>query len=247
MTIIRQIKYLSLTTGRVSSTLNFEMVKDKRPLLISGLLLGILLTAGGGFFYLSGREPKKEEARPERELPQPLVTPPPAEEMPYEAYQTEDGNLSFEYPAAWIQTEIKNLETILPKSFIDKYELTMPLLLSDPRGAQVSLSAYRFEKGMDLDAVIDTLEAELAAMNQPYSEVRRQTVGEALVVDSTVDTQGTTVQIRDILFLVPGLPAGEAGKTKDRVYNISFSARQSSWGEYEPIFSHVQNSAKLSR
>jgi hypothetical protein len=77
-------------------------------------------------------------------------------------------------------------------------------------------------------------------MGQPYNEVSRRMVGEMMVVDSTVDAgQGTTVKVRDLLFLVPG-------DEKDAVYNISFSARQESWSDYEAIFNHVQSSAQLS-
>jgi len=216
------------------------MFKDKKFLIIGGALVGILLVAGGGFFFWRQRKSAvvpKEEARTERR--EPLVVPPSAEEMPYETYQTADGNLSFEYPAAWTRTEIQNLETVLPKEFIDKYQLTMPLILSDPRGAQASLSTYRFEKGIDLDAVMDALKAELVALGSPYDEISRQMVGDSLVVDSTVEAQGVTVLVRDVLFLVPNDP-------KNIIYNFAFSARQPNWGEYETIFDHIQNSAKLS-
>ena len=211
--------------------------------MIGGALLGTLLIAGGGFFFWRQKKTKsasEEQPREEREAPEPLVVPPSAEEMPYETFQTADGNLSFEIPSAWIRTEIQNLETVLPKDFIDKYELAMPLILSDPRGAQVTLSTYRFEKELDLDAVMDALAAELVNLGQPYNEVGRGTVGDSLVVDSTVDTQGVTVQVRDILFLAPNAD-------KNVIYNLSFSARQANWGDYETIFDHIQNSATLSR
>lgn len=216
---------------------------NKKVLLIGGAVVGVLLIAGGGFLLWQQGRPK-EEVRPPQEGQQeqrgPLVTPPPVEEMTYETFQTEDGYLSFEIPSAWIRTEIKNLETVLPKEFVDKYQLTMPLILSDPRGAQASLSVYRFEKGTGLNSVMDALRADLVALGQPYNEVSRQTVGDSLVVDSTVDAgQGVTVKVRDVLFLTPGAD-------KDTVYNISFSAREPNWGEYETIFDHVQNSAKLS-
>lgn len=220
--------------------LGSEMFKDKKLLTIGGALVGILLVAGGGFFFWRQRKSAsipKEETRTERR--EPLVVPPPAEEMPYETFTTADGNLSFEYPSAWTRTEIQNLETVLPKEFIDKYQLTMPLLLSDPRGAQASLSTYRFDRGMDLEAVMDALKAELVTLGSPYGEISRQTVGDSLVVDSTVDTQGVTVQVRDILFLAPAEP-------KNIIYNLSFSARQSNWGDYETIFDHIQDSTQLS-
>jgi len=231
-----------LTWEQVSSTLNLEM--NKKILLIGGAFFGVLLIAGGGLLLWQQRRPK-EEVQPPQERQQeqrgPLVVPPPAEEMPYEAFTTADGHLSFEYPAAWTRAEIQNLETILPKNFIDKYGMTMPLILSDPRGAQITLSTYLFEKGTSLDAAMEAFKADLVAMGQPYNEVSREMVGEMMVVDSTVDAgQGTTVKVRDLLFLVPG-------ETKDTVYNISFSAREPNWGEYETIFNHVQNSAQLSR
>ena len=215
------------------------MAKNKKPLMIGGALVGIFLVAGGGFFFWRQRKSAgvSEEAR--SESPEPLVVPPSAEEMPYETYQTADGKLSFEYPSAWTRTEIQNLETVLPKDFIDKYQMTMPLILSDPRGAQASLSTYRFDKGLDLDAVMDALAAELVNLGQPYDEVSRKMVGEHLVVDSTVEAQGVTVQVRDILFLI-------LGDEKNTICNLSFSARQSNWGDYETIFDHIQTSAQLS-
>lgn len=215
------------------------MSKVPKPLIIGGALLGVLLVGGGGFLLWRQRQPAEvsEEPRPERQLP---VTPPSAEEMSYEAFTTADGHLSLEYPAAWTRTEIQNLETVLPENFIDKYELTMPLILSDPRGAQTTLSIYQFEKGISLGAAMEAFKADLTAMGQSYNEVGRETVGEMMVVDSAVDAgQGVVVKVRDLLFLVPG-------EVKDAVYNISFSARQDSWGECEPIFSHIQDSARLS-
>jgi len=206
---------------------------------VSVLILGILLV-GGGFFLFRRRQSVK--------APAPSVTPSPTSargesetpsETPYETFTTADGRFSFEYPTTWTRTEIQNLETVLPKEFIDKYELTMPLILSDPRGAQTTLSTYRFEKGLDLDAGMDALAAELVEMGQPYNEVDRQTVGDSLVVDSTVETQGVTVQVRDLLFLI-------LRNEKNTIYNLSFSARQSAWGDYETIFNHIQNSARLS-
>ena len=211
--------------------------KMKSPLKNFVILVTLFGLGGGVFFFWHQRKPAA--------VPTPLVVPPSVEvpeapaEMPYETYTTADGNLSFEYPAAWTRTEIQNLETVLPKEFIDNYELTMPLILSDPRGAQASLSIYRFEKGMDLDAVMDALKAELVTLGSPYNEVSREMVGEALVVDSTADAQGVTVQVRDILFLASSEP-------KNVVYDLSFSARQSSWGEYETIFDHIQSSAQPS-
>jgi len=215
------------------------MMRNKKLWLVGGVFLGLLFVGGGVFLWQRQRKPAEisQEAPPERKL---LVTPPPAEEMSYETFTTEDGNFSLEYPQAWIQTEIKNLETALPKNFIDKYGLTIPLLLSDPRGAQTSLSIYHFEEGMGLEAVMDALKADLVSLGQPYNEVSRKKVGDSLVVDSTVNTQGVTVKVRDVLFLAPGLP-------KNIVYGLSFTAREDSWGEYEAVFNHVQTSARLSR
>lgn len=213
--------------------------KDQKTILLPAAVLALLLVGGGLFFWQRQSSETEKIAAPKKETPQPLVTPPPAGEMPYEAYQTEDGNLSLEYPAAWTRAEIKNLETVLPKNFIDKYDLAMPLILSDPRGAQISLSVYQFEKGTSLDAAMDSFRADLVEMGQPYNEVGRETVGEMLVVESTVDAgQGVIVKIRDLLFLVPG-------DEKDTIYNISFSARQDGWGDYETIFNRVQSSAQL--
>ncbi len=215
---------------------------NKNVLLIGGALFGVLLIAGGGVFLWRQRRPKEEEVRPPQTGQQQgsLVTPPPAEEMTYETFTTDDGNLSFEYPSAWTRTEIKNLETVLPKDFIDKYQMTMPLILSDPRGAQATLSIYQFEKGTSLDEAMDMFRADLVAMGQPYNEVSRQTVGEMMMVDSTVDTgQGVTVKVRDLLFLVPG-------DEKDAVYNISFSAREENWDDYGTIFDHIQTTTTLS-
>jgi len=217
-------------------------MKSRKLLLIGGMVLGLLFIGGGVFVW---RQRKAAEVVglpdvPEQKSRGPLVTPPPAEEMTYEPFTTADGNLSFEYPQAWVRTEIKNLETVLPKNFIDKYELAMPLILSDPRGAQATLSAYQFEKGITLDAAMESFRADLVAMGQPYNEVSRQMVGDVLVVDSTVDAgQGVTVKVRDILFLVPG-------PDKDAIYDICFNARQENWGDYQSIFDHVQTSAKLS-
>ena len=214
-------------------------MENKKILLTGGVVLGLLLVGGGALFFWRQRKPAEVSEQPhqERQLP---VTPPPAEEMPYETFTTADGNLFFEYPAAWTRAEIQNLETVLPKNFIDKYQLTMPLILSDPRGGQCTLSIYQFEKGIDLDAAMGAFKADLAAMGQPYNEVGRKMVGEMMVVDSTVDAgQGVAVKVRDLLFLVPGTD-------EDTVYNISFSARQDSWGEYQTIFDHIQNSAQLS-
>ena len=157
----------------------------------------------------------------------------------YSTFQTEDGNFSFDYPANWNRAEVENLATLLPEDFVNKYSLTMPLFISNPQNAQVSLSVYRFEEGTDLGAAMDALKEELVILGSPYNEVNRETVGDSLVVDSTVETQGVTVQVRDILFLAPNDP-------KNVIYNLSFSARQSAWGEYETIFSHIQDSAKLS-
>lgn len=216
------------------------MFKDKKPLIVGGALLGVLLIAGGGFFFWRQRNSTavpEEETQMERR--EPLVVPPSAEEMTYETFTTADGNLSFEYPATWISTDInESLETFLPKDFIDKRELSIPLFLTDPRGAQLTLSVYRFEKGLDLNAVMDALEADLVSLGQPYNKVSRETVGETLLVDSTVDVQGVPVQIRDVLFLAPNEP-------KNIVYNLSFSARQENWSNYETIFSHIQSSAQL--
>jgi hypothetical protein len=213
---------------------------NKKVLLIGGAFFGVLLIAGGSFLFLR----QKKGSAPPTEQPQeqrgPLVVPPSAEETVYGNFATADGHLALEYPSAWIRADIKNLESILPKNFIDKYGLTMPLILSDPRGAQISLSTYQFEKGTTLDAAMEAFKADLVAMGQPYNEVSRRMVGEMMVVDSTVDAgQGTTVKVRDLLFLVPG-------DEKDAVYNISFSARQESWSDYEAIFNHVQSSAQLS-
>ncbi len=200
--------------------------------------MGVLLV-GGGLLLWRQQKPETVEEQPSEQRG-PLVVPPAAEEMTYETFQTTDGNLSFEYPSAWTRAEIKNLETVLPKNFVDKYQLTMPLILSDPRGAQASLSVYRFERGTDLNAVMDTLREDLVALGQPYNEVASQMEGEMMVVDSTVDAgQGVVVKVRDLLFLVPG-------SDKDTVYNLSFSAREPSWGNYEVIFNHIQTTAQPS-
>jgi len=225
-------------------------MKNKKLLLIGGVVLGLLLL-GGGVFLWQQRKPttvsdvSEEETRTGRR--EPLVVPPPAEETVYENFVTDDGHLSLEYPSAWTRAEIKNLETVLPKNFVDKYQLTMPLILSDPRGAQITLSVYQFDKGTTLAAAMEAFKADLVAMGQPYNEVSRQMVGEMMVVDSTVNAgQGTAVKVRDLLFLVPG-------GTQETIYNISFSARlpageagEPNWSEYEAIFNHIQTSAKLS-
>ena len=156
-------------------------------------------------------------------------------------FQTEDGQFSFDYPINWSQAEDLNLEEVFSKEFIDQYNLSMPLIISDPQGAQISLSVYHFDdppeadSGTDLETVMDTLETELEKMGKPYGEISRETVGDSLVVDSAVDEQGTTMQVRDILYLGP---EGE----ERVVYNLSFAAPQDVWGEYAQLFSYIQDS-----
>jgi len=158
------------------------------------------------------------------------------EEGAYLVFQTADGRFSFDYPASWSRAEIDSLAALLPKDFIDKYSLTMPLLLSNPQNAQISLSTYQFEEGTDLETAMDALKEELSGMGNPYNEISREVAGDSLVEDSTVDEQGTTMRVRDILYL------GQEGL----VYNLSLTAPQNVWDDYESLFSYIQNSAQLS-
>jgi len=202
-------------------------MRNRNPLIV----LVVLLVGGGVFWFVTRPKSVQEEAAGNGEVG--LANPAAAD---YSTFQTEDGNFSFDYPVNWSRTEVENLEAVLPEDFVNKYSLTMPLLLSNSQGALISLSIYSFEEGTDLETAMDALEAELLEMGKPYNEISRETVGGSLVVDSAVDEQGTTMQVRDILYL------GQGGV----VYNLSLVAPQDIWSDYETIFSHIQSSAQLS-
>ena len=222
------------------------------PVIIIALIAVLLIIFGGAYLFLQTKSSKKGEentqksshiASQESRQPSPswspLVTPPPNSEMPYETYKTPDGKLVFAYPKAWIQTEIKNLETVLPKEYIQKYNLSIPLILSDPKGGRMSLSVYSFAKGIDLNSAMNTLEKDSATLGAPYSEISRQSPNtNSLIVTSTITSRSAKMKLRETLFLVPG-------DLKNSVYLVSFASLDTIWGDYETIFNHVQESLKL--
>ncbi len=229
------------------------MLKEKRPAcrqagfspIVIILSIALILALGGaGYFYLQAQSTKnavktaKDAPPPKKEAPTPLVAQPPADQMIYKEFKTSNGKFSFEYPSTWPQIDIKNLESMIPKAFIDKRELTMPLLLTDPTGGRIVFTTYRFEKNLDLNQVMDELKADSAEMGAPYEETSRKTVGNSLVVDYKIKAGGVVMMGRDIVFLSPG-------QAKNDIYVVSLSATENTWSKFDTIFARVQSSSKL--
>lgn len=217
------------------------------PVIIILLVALVLALALAGYFYLQSRNTQgsknniktaKDAPPPEREAPTPLVAQPPADQMVYKTFKSADGKFSFDYPSAWAQIDIKNLESMIPKELIDKRELKMPLLLTDPNGGRLILTTYRFDKNVDLNQVMDDLKSDSAQMGAPYEEIGRKTVGNSLVVDYKIKAGGVVMMSRDIVFLSPGA-------VKNDIYIVSLSATENTWTKFDIIFTRVQSSANL--
>ncbi|MDP3758647.1 MAG: hypothetical protein Q8Q86_02915 [Candidatus Daviesbacteria bacterium] len=218
-----------------------EMMMKKEsgfsPVVIILSVALILALGGVGYFYLQSQKTAKD-APPQKEAPTPLVAQPPADQMVYKIFNSTDNKFSFDYPSSWTQIDIKNLESMIPKEMIDKNELTMPLLLTDPTGGRLVLTTYSFDKKMDLDQVMDEMKADSAKMGAPYEEIDRKMVGNSLVVNYKLRTGGIVMRGRDLVFL-------SAGQIKNDIYVVSLAATEKTWNNFDIIFTHVQSSAKL--
>ncbi|MBI3103517.1 hypothetical protein HYZ05_01110 [Candidatus Daviesbacteria bacterium] len=221
--------------------------KGVTPVVIVLSIALVVALAGVGYFYLQTQKSgsskdniktAKDVPPPKREAPTPLVAQPPADQMVYKTFKSADSQFSFDYPVSWTQIDIKNLESIVPKEMIDKNELKMPLLLTDPTGGRLVFSTYRFDSKMDLDQVMDSLKADSERMGAPYEEISRKTEEESLVVDAKIRAGGVIVMNRDIVFMVADSPTNS-------VYVISLASPENVWTKFETIFAKVQSSAKL--
>jgi len=203
-----------------------------------------LALVGAGYFYLQTQNTKnsiksaKDTPPPKREAPTPLVAQPPADQMVYKIFKSADGKFSFEYPSSWTQIDIKNLESMIPKDLIDKRELTMPLLLTDPTGGRIIFTTYRFDKSLDLNQVVDEMKADSVKLGAPYEETSRKKVSNSLVVDYKIKTGGIVMMGRDLVFLT-------SGAEKNDVYVVSLSATEQTLSKFDTIFTKVQSSAAL--
>jgi len=225
------------------------MLKEKgfSPIVIILSIALILALAGAGYFYLQTQKSgsskdniktAKDTPSPKREAPTPLVAQPPADQMVYKTFKSSDNRFSFEYPSSWTQIDIKNLESMIPKDLIDKRELQMPLLLTDPTGGRIVFTTYRFDKSFDINQVMDEMKADSTKMGAPYEETSRKLVSNSLVVDYKIKAGGVVMLGRDLVFLSPGTD-------KNDVYVVSLSATEQTWSKFDTIFAKVQSSAKI--
>lgn len=204
----------------------------------------VLALVGAGYFYLQSQKTqeaiqKRNAPRSSAVAPTPLVAQPSADQMVYKTFNSSDAKFSFEYPSTWTQIDIKNLESMIPKDFIDKRELKMPLLLSDPTGGRLVLTISRFDKKMDLTQVMDEIKSDSAKMGAPYEEINRKAVGNSLVVDYKIQAGGVVMMGRDLVFLSPG-------QIKNDIYVLSLAATEKTWNNFDTIFTKVQSSVALS-
>lgn len=225
------------------------MLKKKNGFTPVVIMLSIALVAallGAGYFYLQSQKaqgskdnPKiAKDTPPQKEAPTPLVAQPPADQMVYKTFKSNDNKFSFDYPTTWTQIDIKNLESMIPKEMIEKNELKMPLLLTDPSGGRLVFSTYRFDKNLDLNQVMDEMKADSEKMGAPYEEIDRKMAGDGLVVNYKLRTGGVIMMGRDLVFL-------SAGQIKNDIYVISLAATEKTWNNFDIIFTRVQSSAKL--
>lgn len=216
------------------------------PVIIILSIALALALAGAGYFYLQAQNTRntvktaKDTPPPKREAPAPLVAQPPADQMVYKEFKTSDGRFSFEYPSTWIQIDIKNLESMIPKDLIDKRELKMPLLLTDPTGGRIVLTTYRFDKSLNSNQVMDELKDDSVKMGAPYEETGRKAVDNSLVVDYKIKAGGVVMMGRDLVFLAPGAD-------KNNIYVVTLSAAENAWNKFETIFARVQSSPRLAQ
>lgn len=221
----------------------FKKEKGLTPVVIVLSLALVLAVVGAGYFYFQAQNTKNtvktaQNAPPKREAPTPLVVQPPADQMIYKEFKTSDGKFSFEYPSTWTQIDIKNLESMIPKDLIDRRQLSMPLLLTDPTGGRIVLTTYRFDKKLDLNQAMDELKADSDKMGAPYEETGRKMVGDSLIVDYKIKAGGAVMMGRDLVFLVPGAD-------KNNIYVVTLSATENTWNKFDTIFARVQSSTKL--
>lgn len=214
------------------------------PIIIVLSLALVLALVGAGYFYLQSQKTqeaiqKRNAPRPSAVAPTPLVAQPSADQMVYKTFKSDDGKLSFDYPSTWTQIDIKNLESMIPKDLIDKRELKMSLLLTDPTGGRIVFTTYRFDNNLDLNQVMDEIKADSTKMGAPYEEISRKMVDNSLVVDYKIRAGGVVMMSRDLVFLAPGVD-------KNDIYIVSLSATEQTRSKFDPIFTKVQSSIQLS-
>lgn len=242
MMLKKEDGFTFLRSKKANPLLKFHNEGFTPVVIVLSIALAIAL-AGVGYFYFQSQKAqetiqKRNAPQPSAVAPTPLVAQPPADQMTYKEFKTADGKFSFEYPSTWTQIDIKNLESMIPKDLIDKRELKMPLLLTDPSGGRIVFTTYLFDKSLDINGVMDEMKADSAKMGAPYEEVDRKMVGNSLVVNYKLRTGGVVMMGRDLVFLSPG-------QIKNDIYVVSLAATEKTWNNFDIIFIHVQSSAKL--
>lgn len=233
-----------------------ETIPRSKIKIILLIVLGVLIIAGlvaGAYWLGTGKTKKKEEGKKTSSYPSTWTqkTNDQTEEkienqinpvsLEYEGWNSDKEGLTLKYPKTWVKSSISDMSQVVTKEEIDKYKLSMPLIVSFPsmeKLLQIAVTRYEFSNNTIAD-IINTLIEESQKKVSSLTIVDQQNNDRVLVMENKYKKDNLELHTKEKIILLTA-----QGNTLPG-YIISFSTLEKDWLEYKKVVEYVIDSAVL--
>lgn len=219
------------------------------------IVLGILVIAGliAGSYWLGTRKTKEKEESKTSSYPsawtekskdqtkESIENQIDPTSLEYETWHSDKEGLTLRYPKTWVKSEISDLSQIAAKEELEKYKLTMPLLVSFPSAEkllQITVTRYEFADDKITDIIAALIEESKKKVSS-ITVVDQKNNERVLVMENKYKKDELEIHTQEKLILLTAQGNILPG------YIISFSTLEKDWLEYEKVVEYVIDSAVL--
>lgn len=220
------------------------------------IVLGILVIAGlvGGAYWLGTKKTRKQEESKTLSYPSAWTEESDNQtkdsiknqidptSLEYETWNADKEGLTLKYPKSWIKSEIRDMSQVATKEEIDKYKLSLPLLVSFPSAEkllQITVTRYEFSSNNKIKEIINTLIEEAQKKVASITVIDQKNNERVLVMENKYKKDDLELHTKEKLILLTAQGDILPG------YIISFSSLEKDWLEYEKLIGYVIDSAIL--
>lgn len=217
--------------------------------------LAVVIVAGGAYYFgtRGNKSAGKNTAAPadkaatSNKAASPSGTPQTVgqlkpDSLTYKDFVSDDGMIKAKYPTTWNKSDVGDINTVAPKSMVDKYKLLMPLLVSfgnQQKFAQFSISRFVFDADKTATENVQALIKDVEATGFQVQIVNEKALNSAVyLLEAVYQKDAVKLHANEKYFFLKE-------NNQSVGYGASFQTYEQDWAEFSKAGDYLLDAIQI--